>query len=242
MKRLLPSILLIFVVETAIAQQQPICNPYPRTISVSGSSELEIVPDEIYVQVDLKEYKKRGGEKVELEKIKEEFLAVCRLAGIPDSVISIASYEGVAGVWWKKKKKDPELFSTISYQIKFNSSKKMDDLIARLNDEATTDFKIVKVWHSKMTEYRKQLKIAAVKAAKEKALYLTEAVNEKIGPAITIEEPTDLELGSNNIQANNTLPTYNFNTKYFTVQTDSPGIDFKKIKLQFHVNIVYALQ
>lgn len=242
MKKLLPSILLIFIAETASAQQQPICNPYPRTISVSGSSELEIIPDEIYVQVDLKEYKKRGEEKVELEKIKEEFLAACRLTGIPDSLISIASYEGVAGVWWKKKKKDPELFSTISYQIRFNSSKKMDDLIARLNDEATSDFKIVKVWHSKMTEYRKQLKIAAVKAAKEKALYLTDAVNEKIGPAITIEEPSDLEIDTISQQSNNTLPTYNLNTKYFTVQTDSPGIDFKKIKLQFHVNIVYALQ
>jgi hypothetical protein len=29
-------------------------NPYPRTITVNGSAEMEIVPDEIYVQVYLK--------------------------------------------------------------------------------------------------------------------------------------------------------------------------------------------
>jgi uncharacterized protein len=27
-------------------------NPFPRTITVTGSAEMEIIPDEIYVQVD----------------------------------------------------------------------------------------------------------------------------------------------------------------------------------------------
>ena len=38
-----------------------ISNPYPKTINVTGSAEMDIVPDEIYVQVDLREYKKRVG-------------------------------------------------------------------------------------------------------------------------------------------------------------------------------------
>ena len=35
-------------------------NPYPKTITVTGSAEMEIIPDEIYVQVHLKEYDKKG--------------------------------------------------------------------------------------------------------------------------------------------------------------------------------------
>ena len=45
---------------TASHAQQNVINPYPKTITVNGSAELEIVPDEIYVMVDLKEYEKKG--------------------------------------------------------------------------------------------------------------------------------------------------------------------------------------
>ena len=44
--------------------QTPV-NPFPKTITVNGSAEMEIIPDEIYVQVDLKEYDKKGQGKVE---------------------------------------------------------------------------------------------------------------------------------------------------------------------------------
>ena len=51
---------------------QPGCFPFPKTISVTGSAEMDVIPDEIYVQVDLREYKKKGEEKTELEKIKAD--------------------------------------------------------------------------------------------------------------------------------------------------------------------------
>ncbi len=243
MKKSLSLVLLMCVLQFAIAQQQPSCNPFPKTITVSGTSEIEIVPDEIYVQVDLREYKKRGEEKVELEKIKDDFLSYCKLTGLPDSVISIASYEGLSNAnWWRKRKKDPELFATISYQIKFSSSKYMDDLISRLDDEATVNFRIVKIWHSKMPEYRKQLKIAAIKAAKEKASYLTEAINEKIGQAITIEEPAEQPLFQSENQTLSNTFSFSYSTEKISPDKNSESVDFKKIRLQFQVNVIYALQ
>jgi uncharacterized protein len=227
------------------AQQQPACNPFPKTITVTGTSEMEIVPDEIYVQVDLREYKKRGGEKEDLETIKTNFLNSCKSIGLPDSVISIASYEGLNSPnWWRKRKKDPDLYATISYQIKFGSSKKMDELIDKIDDEATSNFRIVRTWHSKMTEYRKQLKIAAVKAAKEKGFYLTEAINEKLGQAITITEPAE----DFQYQTSSQYKTSNFVARKDAIGhgeangDGSNGLDFKKLRLRFQVSIVYALQ
>src|SRR5689334_25143749 len=46
----------------AMAQET---KPVQKTISVNGSSEIEVVPDEIYVQVDLREYNKKNGDKVD---------------------------------------------------------------------------------------------------------------------------------------------------------------------------------
>jgi uncharacterized protein YggE len=55
----------MLLTSTSFAQTQ--INPYPKTITVTGSAELEIIPDEIYVQVDLREYEKRDRGKLILK-------------------------------------------------------------------------------------------------------------------------------------------------------------------------------
>lgn len=171
--------------------QNQLPNSFPKTISVTGSAEMDIIPDEIYIQVDLREYNKKN-EKMELETIKTNFLNACRNISIPDSTISIASYEGYNyNYWqWRKRKRDPNMFASISYQIKLKDSKKMDELIDGLDDEATYNFQIIKTSHSAIQELRRQLKIQAVKAAKEKGIYLTESINEKLGEALLLPSRT----------------------------------------------------
>ncbi|MFT3844698.1 MAG: SIMPL domain-containing protein [Lacibacter sp.] len=236
--------LFLFSAYISFAQQVQ-NNPFPKTITVTGSSEMEIIPDEIFVQVDLREYKKRGGDKVDLETIKTDFLNNCKATGLPDSAISIASYEGINSInWWRKKRNEADLFATISYQVKFSSSAKMDDLIVRLDDEATSNFRIVRTWHSKMTEYRKQLKISAVKAAKEKGIYLTEAVGEKLGPAIKIDEPAeDYQYQTSSQYKTSNVVARKDAIGYGDVDGNgSEGLNFKKLRLRFQVTIIYALQ
>lgn len=226
---------------------QPGCYPFPKTISVTGSAEMEIVPDEIYVQVDLREYKKKGEDKTEIDKIKADFLANCKSVGIADSNISVASFEGynMASIW-RRRKKDPDLLASITYQLKFNSTKLIDALVDNLDDQATNNFRITRVSHSKIMEYRRQLKILAVKASKDKALYLTEAVKEQLGEAITIQEPEESissdVLGGrykNNITSNEVSYFAKDKTGYGILDD---GVDFRKIKLRFEVKVLYALK
>jgi uncharacterized protein YggE len=111
--------------------------------------------------------------------------------GIPENDISIQGYQGWDGnYWWYKKhnKKNPDMMASIIYQVKLSSTRKMDELVAKLDDEATENFSIARVSHSKIQDYKKQLKIEAVKAAKEKASYLADAIGEKAGEAVTINE------------------------------------------------------
>jgi hypothetical protein len=215
-------------------------NPYPRTIQVAGSAEIDIIPDEIYVVVTLKEYEKRGTGKIDLEKIKSDFLGYCKAVGLPDSSVTIASYEGFNNYpWWRKRKNKDELYSSISYEVKFNNSKKMDELVAKLDEDATQNFVISKVWHSKMSEYRMKLKIEATKAARNKAGYMAEAIGEKLGEAISIIEPEEVA-----------MPQYyaavQSNMAYKQVERDdfseAPAVDFKNIKLRYEVKGVFALK
>ena len=138
------------------------------------------------------------------------------------------------------------MLSSIAYQIKFTNTKLIDDLVNRLDDEATNNFSIIKTSHSKITEYRKQLKISAVKAAKEKAIYLSESINEQLGAAITIAEPEEY------INSDVLAGRYKSNVGLYEKVTvkgvmdpygiNDYGIDYRKIRIRYEVKVLYALK
>ena len=223
-----------------VSNAQTIANPYPKTITVNGSAELEIVPDEIYVMVDLKEYEKKGSGKVSIDKIRQDFLVAVRSLGLPDSSVSVAAYDGYNGnPWLRKKNKKDQLYSSITYQVKLKSAAQVDQLVDKLDDNATSNFYIARTSHSKLDQFRKNLKIQAVKAAKEKAGYLAEAIGEQVGVAVTINEPNEYFQPYYGRVANTMM-------KVQSVEMDQaatePQADFKKMKLKYDVTVVFALK
>ena len=240
MKRILTGMISLFTMFTLQAVSQQTIKQ--KTINVQGTAEMEVVPDEIYVLVELREYDKKGGPKVDIDAIKSDFLKSALSIGLTENDISVQSYQGWDGNLWlykKNKKKNPDLKASITYQIKVASTKKMDELVQKLDDEATQNFFISRVRHSKIQDFKKQLKLQAVKAAKEKAIYLADAINEKAGEAITINEPNEITFQPQPIFQNRMM------MKAATADAgndQSPNIDFKKMKLQYEVNVVFALK
>ncbi len=240
MKKIYVSLLILTFFVTSFAQTEK--NPYPKTITVNGSAEIEIIPDEIFVQVDLKEYDKKGQGKVNIETIKRNFLNNVKAVGIPDSALSIAAFDGYGGnPWLRKKNKKNDLYASIAYQVKIKNSTQLDALVDKLDDEGTQNFFIQRTTHSKLAEYRKALKIAAIKAAKEKAGYLAEAINEQVGVAVTINEPTEYYtpyyppmMQSNRMMKEQASADMS--------GADANPVDFMKIKLKYDVMVVFALK
>src|SRR5947208_2175139 len=77
-----------------------------KTVNVNGSAEMEVVPDEIYVQIELREYDKKGGSKADIDNIKNDFIKAALSIGIPETDISVQGYQGWDGnYWWYKKNK-----------------------------------------------------------------------------------------------------------------------------------------
>jgi hypothetical protein len=238
MKRILATLTLLFFGWTGFSQA--VQTPFPRTITVTGTAEMEIIPDEIYVQVDLKEYDKKGQGKVGMEKIKQDFLNTVKALSLPDSLISIAAYDGLNGnPWYRKKHKKDELYASISYLIKLKNSKQVDDLVERLDDNATQNFFIQRTASSRMAELRKKLKMEAVKAAREKAVYLAEAINENIGEAVTINEPMEylVPFPQDLRMANKSMVMQGR-----AAEDNATPVDFKKIRLKYDVTVVFALK
>lgn len=217
-------------------------SPFPRTITVNGSAEMEIIPDQLFVQVHLKEYEKKGSGKVSIEKIRQDFLTAVRSLGLADTAISVSGYDANNfNPWWRKKNKKEELYASITYQVKLKSAAQVDQLVDKLDDNATQNFYISRTTHSRMEEFRRSLKIQAVRAAKEKAQYLSDAVGEKVGVAVTINEPGE-HYQSYGDMASNRMMRAEMAQSTASGTADQPQADFKKMKLRYDVTVVFELK
>ena len=225
-----------------IANAQTVDNTIrQRTINVSGSAELEITPDEIYVQVELREYNKKSGEKVDIQAISNQFLSAVKSMNIADTNVAVQGYSGWDGSYWwyqRNKKKNPDMKAGITYEVKVKTVDEMGKLVDKLDDQATQNFNISRTSHSGMDSIKKQLKIQAVKAAKEKAVYLAAALGDNVGQALTINDPNEV--------GNYPRPMYSANMMMKAEVADQAAppmnVDFKKIKIQYDVNVIFELK
>lgn len=212
-----------------------------RTINVNGHSELEITPNEIYVQIELREYNKKGGGKVDIQTISNQFLSAVKSMGIADTDVVVQSYSGWDGnYWWyqKNKTKNPDLMAGITYQVKVKSVDDMDKLVDKLDDQATQNFYINSTSHSNIDSIKRALKLQALKNAKDEATYLAAAYGDTVGKALTINDPNE--------SSNYPAPImYKANAM---VAADASGnappmnVDFKKIKIEMTVNVIFELK
>ena len=224
------------------SQAQSVVHPFPRTITVNGSAEMELMPDEVYVVVDLKEYEKKGVGKIKIDRIRQDFLQAVKSLNLPDSAVTVAGYDGNNGnPWYRRRNKlKDELYASISYQVKLRSSAQVDMLVDKLDDAATQNFYILRTSHSKLAEYRTQLKAQAVRAARQKAQYLAEAANAAIGVPITIHEPNEFYQPYYNMRAANM--EMKAQAMDVAAAPDVAQADFKKIKLKYDVTVVFELK
>lgn len=233
MKYLLASIFIICTIASVFAQTTA---SYQKKISVTGTAEMEIVPDEIYFRVVLKEYQK-DKIKVLIEDLEKELNQAVLAAGIAKEDFTVEQVNGLS--WSRKRKDDAELYNSKSYIIKVSTPRKMDEILNKVNAESIYSVGIRNYSHSKIQEYKKQLKIEAIKAAKDKATYLLEAINEKIGVAIEISESDNVSHVSQAVYSNQTVSR---NSMTYKDGSDDSDIGFQKIKLKFQINATFAIQ
>lgn len=145
----------------------------PRKIEVTGSADMELVPDQIYVTFSLREYLVTGKHKMKLDEIKKAFLEKCKAAGIADSSISVAGVSGSEQYnyywWWWGRKRDPDFMNSVSYTIVVSSTDRLDQLVPTLDEKAVENFYISKTEHSRIEELRREVKKRALVAARDKA-------------------------------------------------------------------------
>lgn len=228
MKQILILTLLVLAFLVAEAQYVQPGQEKPH-IEVVGVGELEIVPNEIYISFTLKE-RMDGKKKITIEDQEKELKKQLQKAGFDLSNLSLS--DASAGFVPVKRKKQ-EVLTSKNYIIKVATTTEVADVFDVLDTVEALNADISRVAHSEIEKYRKEVKIIAVKAAKEKAGYLLEAIGESVGKPLMIQERETYD---------DVMPIVNYRMKAMGAMADSemvqeelPELSFQKIKLKYSV-------
>lgn len=207
-----------------------------RKIEVNGSAEAEVTPDIIYIGMSLKEYFKDSNnkKKVEIEDLERQLQTAVLSAGIPQenfTINNISSYNN----WWEKKK-NTEFLARKQYRIKVTDLSKFNEIMSAVDPKGIEYSNIESYDYSKIESLKKDLKIKALQAAKEKAAYLASSIGENLGGAINIQEINNEYYPQPMYRANAMMKTEAMD------QAPMPDIDFKKIKLNYQMHVVFEIK
>lgn len=205
-------------------------------IEVTGIAEKMIVPDEIYIAITLVDEPKR---KYDLNQQEEDLKQAISSLGIDLKNLTLShAYAGYVYRKWKKR----DVQNSISYTLKVRTAQHVSGVFEKLDEIGIQGARISRVSHSNLVNFKKEVRIDAIKAAKAKASYLLEAIDEKIGKPITItESPSTMNpywsYKSNSIAAN----SVSFAEEDVEYQKIG-NVQFKKIKVQSSIYVKFEIQ
>jgi len=205
-------------------------------IEVKGKAELEISPDMIYLQIVLSD--KNNKDKLTLPEIEKKMTGKLSEIGIDiNKDLSLMDFASNLQTYWLKSN---DVMLKKQYQLIVHDSKTLQRVFFEFQKLGISDVSITKLENSKIEQYRKDVKVSAIKAAKEKAGLLAEALNQKIGKALFIQETDNLNpyLASNTLQENVRMRT---STDSLNDPT-AADIDFEKIKIESTILVRFELE
>lgn len=213
-----------------------------RRIEVTGTAEIEIVPDVITFAISLKEYfkdEKNNKDKVTIDVLEKQLIKAVAEAGLPKESLVIGGISGYKD-YTSPRKKPANFTQSKQYELTLSDLKKVDNILSKIDEKAIQYTNIQKAEHSKIAQFRKEIKVKALQVAKEKAIYLLEGIGEKLGEPIEINEVDDYSTYPvYAAQAN--MRMYKGGVEAADAAPDSE-LEYQKIKISYKMRAVFKIK
>ena len=205
-----------------------------RYIEVTGTSEIEIVPDKIHYLIEIREYfeeefdgKSKPEEyrtKVPLSEIEQGLREALAYASIPQNAIRTQEI----GDYWRQQGQD--FLVSKKFDITLTDFNQINEIIKHIDTKGIHTMRIGELENKDMLAYHQKGKIEALKAAQKKAVYLVEALGKRLGDVIRIVEKDSgdaLPFVQNNVLSSEAILFDNFRTikKNYSMQVRFEIID-----------------
>lgn len=235
-------ILSIFVFQTSIFNAQSISTSQPipeRYIEMNGRAEIEVIPDEIFIQISIQEkLKKSDNSEIELKE-KAMIQALTKINVDMRNLSLKDEYSGYASYW----KKSNSILKKKDFILKLKDAKMIGLIYQEMDKIEIENVDIVEIKHSKQDSFRKEMRIQAIKAARDKVDYLLTAISESKDKLMEVREEINSEYANSNIRQGTNNGFYS-NTTYSSANGafESMEMNFKKIKISATIYLKYSLK
>lgn len=205
-------------------------------IEVHGKAEQEVTPDQIFLKVVVNEQDSKG--KQSLEELEKGMIKKLIDIGIDvkKDLVIIDMASNFKNYWLKNK----DIYSMKEYQVECKDARTAGLVFQELETLGISNISIERIDHSELEKFREEVKVSAIKAAKQKAEALGEAIGQSIGKAIYIQE---LEHQLYRAQASNMQMSAISIKEYADSESNPlPDIEFEKIKLEYTIRVSFELK
>lgn len=211
-------------------------------IEVTGRAEKEILPDLIYLTIRINERDSKT--KAPIAQTEKAMMAKLSEIGIDPTtdlvVRSLGSYQNYL------------LFKTAidlqkEYVLTTHSAKHASQVMVELEKQGISNIRVTKVDHTKLEEYKSQVRINATKSAKERAEGIAKALNQEIGRAIHVTEQEPITDFSKNYNATDRYYSLKatgavHRSMDFSQEAESANVNFETIKIEYNIFVKFELK
>ncbi len=212
-------------------------------IEVVGKSEIEVLPDEIYLSIRITASDEDREDGYSIDVKEDSLIAGLRKIGISMDQLSLtnANSSTVQINWFRK-----DLVQDKNYSLMVKDAETASEVLTLLAKIRIPNAYISKVDHSNLIEIEKENRIQAIKAAKEKADYLLSAIDEETGQTLHVVEFS--ENPNSTYRSNTVRGSRGEGTVYFIDGVKVRGsvsggpLQFQKIKISSVVEVTFAIK
>ena len=223
---------IIFALSPALSFGQVDKSLEPPFIEVTGTASKEVVPDKIYISIILSD-KVVDHKQYTIDLQEQKLRNALVKSKIDPANLSLAD---AGSEIIKDKKREIGFKLTKEFVLQVKNSDEVTSVFKELYAINIKESSILKTEHSKIDSLRKEVRIAAIKAAKAKAEYLAAAIDEQIGKPVEIREQEDIPYYRENT-SNSTL-----NSRPNEASDKAVETNFKKFTIKFSYYIKYSIK
>lgn len=231
MKKMMLLATAFVLVALSVSAQQT--ETFPSYIEVNGVAEKEIAPNEIYLSITINERDSKG--KISIDEQQRDMVAVLKKLGVkPTEQLKMLD---LTSSYFKRG----NALAKAQYELKLTSAVEVARVWRALDELGISQVTVQKVSHTDIETFKKEVRADAMRAARDNAQALAEAIDQKAGKCFWIADyssPVKTTFAVANMKARGVMEE----SVSFDAMVEEEGLEFQTINLQHRVQAKFVLE
>ena len=231
MKKMIFLVAAFLLVALSVSAQQ--AETFPSYIEVNGVAEREVAPNEIYLSITINERDSKG--KISIDEQQRDMVAVLKKLGVkPTEQLKMLD---LTSSYFKRG----NALAKAQYELKLTSAVEVARVWRALDELGISQVTVQKVSHTDIETFKKEVRADAMRAARDNARALAEAIDQKAGKCFWIADyssPVKTTFAVANMKARGVMEE----SASFDAIVEEEGLEFQTINLQHRVQAKFVLE